>query len=199
MTKRATDGAAENTREQIQTVALELFSTQGFDGTALQQIADRLGVTKAALYYHFKTKDDLLAAIVEPMFSDVEAALDFPQPGEHHRLQRRRLRLENFVDSMLRHRQVLGFLSRDLAVLSHPVIGPRGQAIQDRLSAAIAGSDLSLANRIKVSFAMSGLQGAIVGNSTATAEELRATILDSTNAVLRSVGRDISAKARVSA
>jgi AcrR family transcriptional regulator len=195
MAKRAPAGSPENTREQILAVALELFSTHGFDGTALQQIADRLGVTKAALYYHFKTKDELLAAIVEPMFSDVEAVLDFPQAGERHRLQRRRQRLEDFVDSMLRHRQVLGFLSRDLAVLGHPVIGPRGQAIRDRVSAGIAGADLSLASRIKISFAMNGLQGAIVGNPTVTADELRGAVLDSVNAVLRSLDRELAAQA----
>jgi AcrR family transcriptional regulator len=48
-------------------VALELFSRQGYDATSLREIADRLGFTKAALYYHYQSKDEILAALVAPM------------------------------------------------------------------------------------------------------------------------------------
>src|SRR5579871_5338427 len=53
----------ENTRERILDVALELFIQQGFDGTSLREIAEQLGVTKAALYYHFESKEDILMAL----------------------------------------------------------------------------------------------------------------------------------------
>src|ERR1700689_4807307 len=49
-----------STRERILDVALELFSEQGYEQTSLREIADRLGVTKAALYYHFERKEDIL-------------------------------------------------------------------------------------------------------------------------------------------
>src|ERR1700730_9117216 len=52
-----------NTRERILDVAIDLFTEQGFDGTSLRQIAEQLGVTKAALYYHFESKDDILMAV----------------------------------------------------------------------------------------------------------------------------------------
>ncbi|MFF4651018.1 TetR/AcrR family transcriptional regulator [Streptomyces sp. NPDC001380] len=54
-----------DTRARILDVALELFAEQGYEKTSLREIADRLGVTKAALYYHFKTKDDIVRGIVE--------------------------------------------------------------------------------------------------------------------------------------
>src|SRR5215469_16465337 len=47
------------TRERIQAIALELFAEQGYEKTSLREIAERLGVTKAALYYHFKSKEDI--------------------------------------------------------------------------------------------------------------------------------------------
>src|SRR5579875_3578743 len=47
-------------RERILDVALELFNAQGYDKTSLREIAERLGVTKAALYYHFERKEDIL-------------------------------------------------------------------------------------------------------------------------------------------
>ena len=60
------DAAADptpDTRQRILDVALDLFTEQGFDGTSLRQIAEQLGVTKAALYYHFESKDDILMAL----------------------------------------------------------------------------------------------------------------------------------------
>jgi AcrR family transcriptional regulator len=61
----AVDGET-STRARILDVASELFIEQGYDGTSLRQIADRLGFTKAALYYHFQSKDDLLLALLAP-------------------------------------------------------------------------------------------------------------------------------------
>lgn len=48
------------TRERIKEAALELFGEQSYGATTLQDIADRLGLTKAALYYYYKSKDELL-------------------------------------------------------------------------------------------------------------------------------------------
>jgi AcrR family transcriptional regulator len=54
---------AASTRERILDVALDLFSDKGYDATSLREIAERLGVTKAALYYHFASKEDILMAL----------------------------------------------------------------------------------------------------------------------------------------
>ena len=45
-------GRRGDTRARIQQVALEMFAEQGYERTSLREIAERLGVTKAALYYH---------------------------------------------------------------------------------------------------------------------------------------------------
>jgi AcrR family transcriptional regulator len=52
-----------STRERILDAALDLFIEKGFDGTSLREIAEQLGFTKAALYYHFASKDDILMAL----------------------------------------------------------------------------------------------------------------------------------------
>ncbi len=77
------------------------------------------------------------------------------------------------MDCLLAHRDVLGRLSRDLAVLGRPAVAKRGLALQDRISTAIAGTDLSMQNRIRVSFALSGVQGAIAVHADATFDQLR--------------------------
>ncbi|WP_062464015.1 TetR/AcrR family transcriptional regulator [Demequina soli] len=61
-----------DTRARIQEVALERFTDNGYDQTSLREIAEDLGVTKAALYYHFKTKDEIL----ESLLSEASVALD---------------------------------------------------------------------------------------------------------------------------
>lgn len=52
-----------DTRERILDVALDLFNDQGYDKTSLREVAEELGVTKAALYYHFARKEDILLAL----------------------------------------------------------------------------------------------------------------------------------------
>jgi AcrR family transcriptional regulator len=66
-----------NTRQRIQDVALELFVSKGYEHASLREIADHLGVTKAALYYHFRTKEDILRAIAEDMIAPVDELLEW--------------------------------------------------------------------------------------------------------------------------
>ncbi|WP_314178325.1 TetR/AcrR family transcriptional regulator [Streptomyces winkii] len=56
-----------NTRQRIQDVALELFAVRGYEKTSLREIAEHLGVTKAALYYHFKTKEDIVVSLFDDL------------------------------------------------------------------------------------------------------------------------------------
>ena len=65
-----------DTRQRILDVASELFATQGYDATSLREIADRMGFTKAALYYHFKSKDEILKALVEPAYELVSELIE---------------------------------------------------------------------------------------------------------------------------
>lgn len=53
----------QGTRARILDVALDLFIDKGFDKTSLREIAERLGFSKAALYYHFASKEDILMAL----------------------------------------------------------------------------------------------------------------------------------------
>jgi AcrR family transcriptional regulator len=66
-----------DTRARIQQVALELFAEQGYDKTSLREIAERLDVTKAALYYHFKSKEDIVRSLVEDYFGQLDALISW--------------------------------------------------------------------------------------------------------------------------
>ncbi|MFI8325150.1 TetR/AcrR family transcriptional regulator [Streptomyces sp. NPDC085529] len=69
--------ARGNTRQRIQDVALELFAEQGYEKTSLREIAERLDVTKAALYYHFKTKEDIIIGIFQDLTRPMDELLDW--------------------------------------------------------------------------------------------------------------------------
>ena len=64
-----------DTRARIQEVAVALFAEQGYEKTSLREIAERLDVTKAALYYHFKSKEDIVRSIVEDYYGQIDALL----------------------------------------------------------------------------------------------------------------------------
>lgn len=57
----------KNTKEKILEEALKLFAQSGYMGTSMNEIASRLGVTKAALYKHYSSKQEILDSIVERM------------------------------------------------------------------------------------------------------------------------------------
>jgi AcrR family transcriptional regulator len=62
------EGAARDTKADIHRAAVELFSSKGYDKTSLREIAERVGITKASLYYHYSSKQELLQAIVGTFF-----------------------------------------------------------------------------------------------------------------------------------
>ncbi|MBB4960129.1 TetR/AcrR family transcriptional regulator [Micromonospora polyrhachis] len=59
-------------RSRIQVVALQLFTEQGYERTSLREIAERLGVTKAALYHHFRSKDEIVDNYLDDRLSDLD-------------------------------------------------------------------------------------------------------------------------------
>jgi AcrR family transcriptional regulator len=72
---RAEGRAGRDTRARIQQVAVELFTEHGYEGTSLREIAERLDVTKAALYYHFRSKEDIVASLVEDYYGQIDALI----------------------------------------------------------------------------------------------------------------------------
>jgi AcrR family transcriptional regulator len=70
---------ALDARSRIQAVALEMFIEEGYDKTSLREIAEKLGVSKAALYYHFPTKDDIVNSLVEDRIATITQLIDWAQ------------------------------------------------------------------------------------------------------------------------
>nr|WP_169815136.1 TetR/AcrR family transcriptional regulator [Nocardia uniformis] len=60
-------------------MAMELFSERGYERTSLREIADRLGVTKAAVYYHFRTKEDIVVSLSEDLRRGIDEIVNWAQ------------------------------------------------------------------------------------------------------------------------
>lgn len=58
---------AEERRNEILDVAERLFGTKGFDNTSTNDILNEIGIARGTLYYHFKSKEDILDAMIERM------------------------------------------------------------------------------------------------------------------------------------
>ncbi|MEJ3654709.1 helix-turn-helix domain-containing protein [Actinomycetes bacterium KLBMP 9759] len=77
MTTSGADERRTNTRAQIRAVALEMFAERGYDKTSLREIAERLGVTKAAVYYHYRTKEEILASLFDEHLAAMDAIIEW--------------------------------------------------------------------------------------------------------------------------
>ena len=119
------------TRERIQAVALELFTEQGYEKTSLREIAERLGVTKAALYYHFKSKDEIVTSLVDDRLRRMDELIAWAadQPPT---LATRRALIGRYADSMFAGDlpQVMRFFEQNQTVLKSLVAG---QQMRDRI------------------------------------------------------------------
>src|SRR5246500_3795600 len=104
--------ARQDTRARIQSVALELFAEQGYDKTSLREIAERLGVTKAALYYHFKSKEDILHSLVEHYFGEVDSLVAWASQQPRTPAVRAEI-LSRYLDLVIDSHQVYRMLQQN--------------------------------------------------------------------------------------
>ncbi|MEU4217977.1 helix-turn-helix domain-containing protein [Actinoplanes sp. NPDC026623] len=146
-----------DTREEVKTVALRLFSTRGFEQTSLREIAEELGITKAALYYHFASKHDLLSALITPLVEDLQA---FFAGAEARARTDQRGVLEDYFDMCARHRQVFAGLLRDVQVLSELDLVATMIHWRSRLDAMLVGDDP--VDRVRAVVALGGLQDCVI-------------------------------------
>ena len=106
-----------DTRSRVQKVALELFAEQGYEKTSLREIAERLGVTKAALYYHFKSKEDIVHSFTDDYFAELDALLDWAKDKPRGDGTRREI-LDRYVGIVLASNEVFRFVVVWLACCS---------------------------------------------------------------------------------
>src|SRR6476620_3153508 len=76
--KRA-DG--ELSRQRILDAATEIAAERGYEGTSIALVSKKCGLPASSIYWHFKDKDDLIAAVIERSFASWLSAWDIPTEG----------------------------------------------------------------------------------------------------------------------
>jgi AcrR family transcriptional regulator len=69
-------------KEEILDVATRLFAERGYEGTSMNDVAERVGMRKASLFYHFATKDALYEAVLDRLVASIGSALGMVYGGE---------------------------------------------------------------------------------------------------------------------
>lgn len=107
------------TKSRILAVALDLFIEKGYDKVSLREIAEAVGVTKAALYYYFPSKEQILRALIEPLFEMRNMMLEALEAMEKKQLSRQEwaAALVGFIDWILPHRRLFALMNSNQQVL----------------------------------------------------------------------------------
>jgi AcrR family transcriptional regulator len=130
---------ATGTREAILEAAKRLFDERGYDATSLRMIAETVGTTKAALYYHFPAKEHMLLELTRPMLDDLANLV--AEFRDSDRASDPTAILEAYLDVFLEHLSVVGLLAREPATLNHPDIGGRLRLLVEAVQQHLAGPD----------------------------------------------------------
>lgn len=150
------------TRERILDAALTLFAEKGYDATSMREIAEQLGITKAALYYHFDSKADIVRSMLADTQVLVEQLVTWAQEQPRSRELCREV-LARWSDIMQVHGlkafrfvvanpRVIHDLSPDghggmhqcLTEL-HAVLAPEGSSVEDQLRIRLALMSINMA------------------------------------------------------
>ena len=143
------------TKERIQHVALELFVLHGYEKTSLREIADRLGITKAALYYHYASKQELLKSVTQPLIDEFEVMVaGDPDPETL---------LRSYVDLLHRRQAVFQLVANDHASLAAAELVERSVKLRRDVVRRLAGPDPRPADYVRAAAAFGAIsQGFMV-------------------------------------
>jgi AcrR family transcriptional regulator len=170
-----------DTRQRIQEVARELFLQHGVQRTSLQDIADKLGISKPALYYHFTSREELVRSILMPLIDEGERFVD-DQEGRRD-IDAREL-LEGYFDFHYRHREHIVLVLTELTMLADLGLIDKVLAWRDRLGKLVFGSRPTLAQSTRAVVAFGGLQDCCLQFPDTPYEALRAASVEAALAAL---------------
>lgn len=152
--RTATKNHQGDTRERILETAEDAFAYYGFSGASLQDIADRVGIKKASLFYYFKGKDELYAEVISRVFKAIEQIL-FPNINDANAGYAKKI--ENLVgstfDLLAKHPNYARMLYRELldnedrvAEVSGMLFGPLLEAASEFIQRGIDAGEFKPLN-----------------------------------------------------
>lgn len=183
-------------RARVIEAALSLFAEHGVHATSLQMIADQLGVTKAAVYYQFQSKDDIVLAVVRPIFDDmariVRIAGALPTP-----VSQRDTTVSGIVEVSIEHRRVMAVFNGDPVVHSLVQSNEEFTRVVDGLAELLLGDQHDVSGRVTAVMVTAGIFGSATDPRLAdiTDAELRHTLIHCSQQLLKTMPQIASAVA----
>jgi AcrR family transcriptional regulator len=175
-------------RERVLQAAVALFAEHGVHGTSLQMIADRVGVSKAAVYYQFHSKEDIALEVIRPSIEDIARFIRIAEALPDAQ-QQRAVAVSGLVEMVVRHRQLAVMFYGDPAIDQLVVGEPYFKAVADRLRELLEGPARNAVDRIAFSVFFSGVGKAAADPELADIDDagLRRALLDLSGRILAPV------------
>jgi AcrR family transcriptional regulator len=158
-----------STRERILDIALELFAEQGYDKTSLRDIAERLGTTKAALYYHFERKQDILLELhlrLHALGREALEQLERLEDGQDRADAWPEL-IDRFIDRVVDNRALVLLHQRNHGALQELTDNERHRAENDDIEQlfrrVLQSPAIPLAQRVRMVCSIGAVMSALVG------------------------------------
>ena len=167
--------AAQN---RVVTAALELFARNGVGGTSLQMIADEIGVTKAAVYHQYNTKDEIVLAAAEAELARLEAVLSEAEAAGSRRKARAAL-VAGIVDLAVEGRRTVGSILNDPVIVGFFADHRMFRDVMIRLRRLLVGDDTGPEARVQTAILLAAISGAVMHPFVADLDDevLRAQLL----------------------
>jgi AcrR family transcriptional regulator len=125
------------TRSRLRELALQLFAEQGYEQTSLREIAERLGVTKAALYYYYKSKEDIVRDLVEDYMTQLDQLIAWGKDQPRSAETRAEI-VRRYLDIIVNGTAVFRLLHQNQAAVSSLAAAKeRGELFRERIDALI--------------------------------------------------------------
>ena len=156
-------GSAPLTAAQTRIIeaAFALFAEHGVSGTSLQMIADALGVTKAAVYHQYNTKDEIVFAVAEVVLTRLEAAVTAAE-AERSRVRAREVLLAEMIDLAVERRRMAGLLQRDPVMLRFLENHEPFRQVMARLNRLLMGGASHPPARVQAATLAAFIAGAVI-------------------------------------
>jgi AcrR family transcriptional regulator len=148
-------------KTRIINAALGLFAEHGVGGTSLQMIADTIGVTKAAVYHQFNTKEQIVIAAARVELAKVEAAVEAAEAEPTHARARDAL-ITHIVDLAVERRRTESSLIGDPVIVRFFAHHEPFRQVMDRLYRLLMGEDAGPEGRVPAAMLSAAIGGAVM-------------------------------------
>ncbi len=141
--------------------ALVLFAEHGISGTSLQMIADAIGVTKAAVYHVYNTKDEIILAVAQVVLARLEIAVGVAE-AERTRSRAREVLIAAMIDLAVERRRLASVLQRDPVMLRFLEEHEPFRRVMERVNRLLMGGALDPRARVQAAMLASAIAGAVI-------------------------------------